>query len=59
MELSPFSVNVIVMSRLQYRKGVDLQPEIIRRICAKYNNVSAIYGWKFLVAALNHQYILL
>lgn len=36
-----FSVNVIVMSRLQYRKGVDLQPEIIRRICSRYPQVKS------------------
>ncbi|ROT61933.1 N-acetylglucosaminyl-phosphatidylinositol biosynthetic protein [Penaeus vannamei] len=37
-------INVIVMSRLQYRKGVDLQPEIIRRICSRYPQVNFIIG---------------
>ena len=34
------TVNIIVMSRLQYRKGVDLQPYIIRYICQRYSYVS-------------------
>lgn len=41
MESNNFSpVNIIVMSRLQYRKGVDLQPDIIRNICQRYPHVS-------------------
>ncbi|XP_076059159.1 phosphatidylinositol glycan anchor biosynthesis class A isoform X2 [Oratosquilla oratoria] len=37
-------INIVVMSRLQYRKGVDLQPEIIRNICGKYPQVNFIIG---------------
>lgn len=37
-------INVIVMSRLQYRKGVDLQPAIIKHICAQYPQVNFIIG---------------
>ncbi|XP_047736857.1 phosphatidylinositol N-acetylglucosaminyltransferase subunit A isoform X2 [Hyalella azteca] len=37
-------VVVVVMCRLQYRKGVDLQPPIIRHICARYPNVDFVIG---------------
>lgn len=37
-------INIIVMSRLQYRKGVDLQPDIIRNICQRYPHVNFIIG---------------
>ncbi|KAK8750369.1 hypothetical protein OTU49_014798 [Cherax quadricarinatus] len=37
-------INVIVMSRLQYRKGVDLQPAVIRHICHRYPQVNFIIG---------------
>ncbi|XP_071516887.1 phosphatidylinositol N-acetylglucosaminyltransferase subunit A isoform X2 [Panulirus ornatus] len=37
-------INVVVMSRLQYRKGVDLQPAIIRHICERYPQVNFIIG---------------
>ncbi|MPC26734.1 Phosphatidylinositol N-acetylglucosaminyltransferase subunit A [Portunus trituberculatus] len=37
-------LNIIVMSRLQYRKGVDLQPDIIRYICQHYPYVNFIIG---------------
>ncbi|KAK7067098.1 hypothetical protein SK128_011268 [Halocaridina rubra] len=37
-------INVIVMSRLQYRKGVDLQPAIIKYICSQYPQVNFIIG---------------
>lgn len=37
-------INIIVMSRLQYRKGVDLQPDIIRHICQRYPHVNFIIG---------------
>lgn len=37
-------INVIVMSRLQYRKGVDLQPAIIKHICSQYSQVNFIIG---------------
>nr|XP_045613685.1 phosphatidylinositol N-acetylglucosaminyltransferase subunit A-like [Procambarus clarkii] len=37
-------INVIVMSRLQYRKGVDLQPAVIRHICRRYPQVNFIIG---------------
>ncbi|MCL4139377.1 UNVERIFIED_CONTAM: hypothetical protein GTU68_060936, partial [Idotea baltica] len=33
-------INVVILSRLQYRKGVDLQPAIIRHICAAYPQVT-------------------
>nr|CAG4638412.1 EOG090X0515 [Cyclestheria hislopi] len=35
---------IVVMCRLVYRKGVDLLPEIIRRICEKYKNVHFLIG---------------
>ncbi|KAF2348907.1 Glycosyl transferase family 1 [Trinorchestia longiramus] len=41
---SPDRVVVVVMCRLQYRKGVDLQPPIIRHICSKFPNVDFIIG---------------
>ncbi|KAK8405848.1 hypothetical protein O3P69_001968 [Scylla paramamosain] len=37
-------INIIVMSRLQYRKGVDLQPDIIRYICQRHPHVNFIIG---------------
>ncbi|KAK3862556.1 hypothetical protein Pcinc_031592 [Petrolisthes cinctipes] len=37
-------INIIVMSRLQYRKGVDLQPDIMRHICQRYPQVNFIIG---------------
>ncbi|KAL7644934.1 UNVERIFIED_CONTAM: hypothetical protein RMT77_004751 [Armadillidium vulgare] len=37
-------INVIILSRLQYRKGVDLQPPVIKHICKKYPQVNFIIG---------------
>ncbi|RXG54102.1 Phosphatidylinositol N-acetylglucosaminyltransferase subunit A [Armadillidium vulgare] len=42
--LSLMLVNVIILSRLQYRKGVDLQPPVIKHICKKYPQVNFIIG---------------
>lgn len=41
---SPGRIVVVVLSRLQYRKGVDLQPPIIRYICSKYSQVDFVIG---------------
>lgn len=32
------------MSRLTYRKGIDLLIEIIPKVCSKYDNVTFIIG---------------
>merc|ERR1712179_704053 len=37
-------LNVVILCRLQYRKGVDLQPTIISHICKKYSQVNFIVG---------------
>lgn len=37
-------VTVVIMSRLVYRKGIDLAVDVIPRICAKYRNVRFIVG---------------
>ena len=38
------TVNVIVLARLNYRKGIDLVASVIPIICKKYDNVNFIIG---------------
>lgn len=38
------AVTVVVLSRLVYRKGVDLLAEVIPRACAKHPGLSFIIG---------------
>ena len=40
----PLSVTIVVISRLVYRKGMDLLVAIIPRICAMHKNVRFIIG---------------
>lgn len=42
-------VNIIVVSRLAYRKGVDLLIAVAPKICEKYQHVNFIIG-------MNRQY---
>lgn len=37
--LEMFSVNVVIVSRLVYRKGVDLMAQIIAELCPIYKNL--------------------
>ncbi|KAL0269515.1 UNVERIFIED_CONTAM: hypothetical protein PYX00_007220 [Menopon gallinae] len=37
-------INVVVISRLVYRKGIDLLADIVPEICSKYKNVNFIIG---------------
>ena len=39
-----FTVTIVVVSRLVYRKGSDLLAEIIPVICARHPNVQFIIG---------------
>lgn len=41
---NPNTINIVYVSRLQYRKGVDLLIGIIPRIVAQYSNVNFIIG---------------
>jgi phosphatidylinositol glycan class A protein len=38
------TVTIVIISRLVYRKGADLQVAVIPRICAKYSRVRFIIG---------------
>lgn len=38
------TINIIVLSRLVYRKGIDLLVKVIPIVCAKTNNVNFIIG---------------
>ena len=38
------TINIVIMSRLEYRKGFDLLIEVIPEICKKYDNVYWIIG---------------
>lgn len=38
------AVNIVVISRLVYRKGIDLAADVIPRVCSKYPNVHFIIG---------------
>ena len=40
----PFVVTVVVVSRLVYRKGMDLLAGLIPIICLRYRNVDFIIG---------------
>ena len=40
----PPAINILILSRLSYRKGIDLLVDIIPPVCAKYPNVSFIIG---------------
>ncbi len=40
----PSKITVVIMSRLVYRKGVDLLVEIIPEMCKRYPNVHFIVG---------------
>jgi phosphatidylinositol glycan class A protein len=37
-------INVVILSRLVYRKGVDLVVEVIPEICKRFPNVYFIIG---------------
>ncbi|GLV38839.1 Phosphatidylinositol glycan anchor biosynthesis class A [Carabus blaptoides fortunei] len=37
-------INIVIISRLVYRKGVDLMAQIIAEICPKYPNINFIIG---------------
>ena len=41
---NPNTINIVFISRLQYRKGVDLLIGIIPKIVAHYDNVNFIIG---------------
>jgi phosphatidylinositol N-acetylglucosaminyltransferase subunit A len=41
---NPNTINIVYVSRLQYRKGVDLLIGIIPKIVAQYDNVNFIIG---------------
>ena len=38
------TINIVVMSRLEYRKGFDLLIEVIPEVCKRYENVYWIIG---------------
>lgn len=40
----PPAINILILSRLSYRKGIDLLVDIIPAVCAKYPNVTFIIG---------------
>lgn len=41
---APNKITIIIVSRLVYRKGVDLMAAVIAEICNKYQNVNFIVG---------------
>mmetsp|Transcript_11421 Transcript_11421/g.17209 ORF Transcript_11421/g.17209 Transcript_11421/m.17209 type:complete len:344 (-) Transcript_11421:365-1396(-) len=41
---NPDTINIVFISRLQYRKGVDLLLEIIPKVVAQFENVNFIIG---------------
>lgn len=40
MEIETFLVTIVVVSRLVYRKGVDLTAQIIPELCNKFEDVN-------------------
>lgn len=42
------SVTVVVISRLVYRKGVDLMAKVIAEICPRYQQVSLLHTLKLI-----------
>ena len=40
----PHKINIVILSRLVYRKGIDLAVGIIPKICEKYQDVNFIIG---------------
>lgn len=40
----PNTINIVVISRLVYRKGIDLLVKVVPLICAKFTNVHFIIG---------------
>ncbi|KAL8436726.1 hypothetical protein Efla_002158 [Eimeria flavescens] len=40
----PPAINILILSRLSYRKGIDLLVDMIPAVCAKYPNVTFIIG---------------
>ncbi|CDI78905.1 phosphatidylinositolglycan class A protein, putative [Eimeria praecox] len=41
---APPAINILILSRLSYRKGIDLLVDMIPPVCAKYPNVTFIIG---------------
>lgn len=41
---SPPAIHILILSRLSYRKGIDLLVDMIPAVCAKYPNVAFIIG---------------
>lgn len=41
---SPPAIHILILSRLSYRKGIDLLVDMIPAVCAKYPNVTFIIG---------------
>lgn len=42
----PSKITIVVMSRLVYRKGIDLLFDVIPEICNRYPNVHFVIGGK-------------
>ncbi|KAL8450458.1 hypothetical protein Emed_002546 [Eimeria media] len=45
----PPSIHILILSRLSYRKGIDLLVDMIPAVCAKYPNVTFIIGFTLLI----------
>lgn len=49
----PPAIHILILSRLSYRKGIDLLVDMIPAVCAKYPNVAFIIGRFFASRKIN------